>query len=112
MSYSLTSPVHPWKYFSHTKLRILARLLPRPNTSELRSESSSARSASKLETVDSTAARPQERPRIATARLVGGVYANSESRWAGVSLYPFAPDGQHLRLRRIVTGVRVGRENA
>jgi hypothetical protein len=48
------SSVDPWKYFSQTKLKILVTLPPRPNVSEFRSESSSARSASNLLTVDST----------------------------------------------------------
>src|SRR5580658_3210861 len=85
MSYSLSSPVDPWKYFSHTKLRILARLLTRPNVSELRSESSSARSASKLVTADSTALPQRSVKRSPQPLLVRGVYLNSAARFAAKS---------------------------
>src|SRR5580704_4481672 len=67
MSYSLTSSVDPSKYFSQIKFRVLARLPARPNVSELRTESSSARSASNLLIVDSTThpEKPAAPPRIA-----------------------------------------------
>src|ERR1700683_105555 len=55
MSYSLMSSVGPSKYFSQMKFSVLTRLADRPKVSDLRSEASSARSASKLLTVDSTA---------------------------------------------------------